>query len=270
MMTLDFTGKVAIITGANKGIGKCIAEMLAEAGANVVITGRHQEENDTVVTEINAKGKGKAVGIETDVTNEESVKNCVKKAQEAFGGKIDILVNNAGVTDKGLIEDKSLDEWNRVIGTDLTGTFLCTREVMPIMKQQHYGRIVIIASTVGKRMAYLGGCAYTTAKAAQFGFARHIGVEGAMYNITCNAVAPGSTLTPLHKTHTPPETIAKKAAQNPMGRLGEPEDQAYATLFLLSDYAAYINCAELVVDGGGLWNYMDSPTYHRTLGKRQY
>ena len=83
-------------------------------------------------------------------------------------------------------------------------------------------------------------------------------------------VCPGSTLTPLHKTHTPPETIAKKAKQNPMGRLGEPEDMAYATLFLASDYASYINCAELTVDGGGLYNYMDSESYHKALSKREY
>lgn len=269
MMTLDFTGKVVIVTGSNKGIGACIAEMFAEAGAKVVVTGRHKEENDAEVARIRAAG-GTAIGVELDVRNEEQVKACVQKTLEEFGGRIDILVNNAGVTDKGLIEDKPLEEWNRIIETDLTGTFLCTREVMPIMKKQRYGRIVIISSTTGKRMAYLGGCAYDTSKAAQIQFARHIGIEGAMYGITVNCVCPGSTLSPLHKTHTPAETIAKKAKQNPMERLGECEDQAYATLFLASDYAAYINCAEITVDGGALYNYMDSESYHKALGKREY
>ena len=269
MMTLDFTDKVVLVTGANKGIGACIAEMFAESGAKVVITGRHKEENDFEVGKILAAG-GKAIGVECDVRDETQVKAAVEKTLEAFGGRIDILVNNAGVTDKGLVEDKSLEEWHRVIETDLTGTFLFTREVMPIMKKQRYGRIVIISSTTGKRMAYLGGCAYDSSKAAQIQFARHIGVEGAMYNVTCNCVCPGSTLTPLHKTHTPPETIAKKGKQNPMGRLGEPEDMAYATLFLASDYASYINCAELTVDGGGLYNYMDSESYHKALSKREY
>ena len=269
MITLDFTDKVVIVTGANKGIGACIAEMFAEAGAKVVITGRHQEENEAEAAKIKAAG-GTAIAVQLDVRDEAAVKACVQKTLDTFGGRIDILVNNAGVTDKGLIEDKSLEEWNRVLGTDLTGTFLCTREVMPIMKKQRYGRIVIISSITGKRMAYLGGCAYDTSKAAQFQFARHIGIEGAMYGITCNCVAPGSTLSPLHKTHTPPEVIAQKAKQNPMGRLGECEDQAYATLFLASDYAAYINCAEITVDGGGLYNYMDSESYHKALSKREY
>ena len=269
MMTLDFTDKVVLVTGANKGIGACIAEMFAEAGAKVAVTGRHQEENEAEVAKIREAG-GTAIAVELDVSNEESVKAAVQKTLDAFGGRIDILINNAGVTDKGLIEDKPLSEWHRVLETDVTGTFLCTREVMPIMKTQRYGRIVIIASTTGKRMAYLGGCAYDTSKAAQIQFTRHIGVEGAMYNVTCNCVCPGSTLTPLHKTHTPPETIAKKSKENPMGRLGEPEDQAYATLFLASDYASYINCAEITVDGGGLYNYMDSETYHKALSKREY
>ncbi len=269
MITLDFTDKIVFVTGANKGIGACIAEMFAEAGAKVIVTGRHQDENEAEVEKIKAAG-GEAIAVELDVRDEASVKAAFAKALEAYGGRIDILINNAGVTDKGLIEDKPLDEWHRVIETDLTGTFLCTKEVMPIMKTQRYGRIVIISSTTGKRMAYLGGCAYDSSKAAQIQFARHIGVEGAMYGITCNCVCPGSTLSPLHKTHTPAETIAKKAKQNPMGRLGEVEDQAYATLFLASDYAAYINCAELTVDGGGLYNYMDSETYHKALGSREY
>ena len=269
MITLDFTGKVVFVTGANKGIGACIAEMFAEAGAKVVVTGRHQDENEAEVAKIKEAG-GTAIAVELDVRDENSVKVAFEKALEAFGGRIDILINNAGVTDKGLIEDKTLEEWNRIIETDLTGTFLCTREVMPIMKKQRYGRIVIISSTTGKRMAYLGGCAYDSSKAAQFQFARHIGIEGAMYGITCNCVAPGSTLSPLHKTHTPAETIAKKAKQNPMGRLGECEDQAYATLFLASDYASYINCAEITVDGGALYNYMDSESYHKALSTREY
>ena len=269
MMTLDFTDKVVIVTGSNKGIGACIAEMFAEAGAKVVVTGRHQDENEAEAEKIRAAG-GTAIAVQLDVREEESVKACVEKTLEEFGGRIDILVNNSGVTDKGLIEDKPLDEWHRVIETDLTGTFLCTKEVMPIMKKQRYGRIIIISSTTGKRMAYLGGCAYDSSKAAQIQFARHIGVEGAIYGVTCNCVCPGSTLTPLHLTHTPPETIAKKGKQNPMGRLGTVEDQAYATLFLASDYAAYINCAEITVDGGGLYNYMDSETYHKSLNSREY
>ncbi len=265
MMNLDFTGKVAIVTGSNKGIGQCIAEMFAESGASVVVCGRKDEDTKKVVDGILSKG-GKAIGVHVDVSSEDEVKAMVQKTLDTFG-HVDILVNNAGLNGKGLIENTSLAEWHRVIEADLTGTFLCTREVMPHMKKQHFGRIINISSTVGKRRGYLGGCPYSAAKAGQLALTRHIGVEGGYYNVTCNAVCPGSTSTPLHKYMTPPEVQAKKAAQNPMGRLAEPEDQAWLTLFLASDYAGYINCQEISVDGGALINYLDPKTYHETLNK---
>ena len=269
MMQFDFTDKVVFVTGGSMGIGEAICKQFAEAGAKVAVAGRNMDNIQRVVDEITAAG-GTAIPVPCDIRKEEDVKAAVQKTLDAFGGRLDILVNNAGVVDSGLVEKKSLEEWNRVIDTDLTGTFLCTREVMPIMKKQHFGRIIIIGSIVGKRTGILSGVAYTAAKAGQIGFSHQCAVEGAPFNVTCNVVNPGSTLTPLQVHHTPAETLKNKAKMIPAGRLGTPEDMANATLFFASEYANYINGAHIDVDGAWLYNYVSSEKYYEMLGEELY
>lgn len=239
------TGQTAIVTGASRGIGRCVALALAEAGAEVVVNyARSAEAAEAVVAEILAAG-GQAYALKADVAEEDAVETMVKSVLER-SGRIDVLINNAGITRDGLLMRMKTDDWQAVINLNLTGVFLCTRAVTRTMLKQKSGRIINITSVVGL-MGNAGQANYAAAKAGVVGLTRSAAKEMASRGITVNAVAPGFIATDMTKDL---DAEAIRAAI-PLGRFGHPEQVAGTVRFLAADpAAAYITGQVLQVDGG--------------------
>ena len=244
-MQPDFSGRVAIVTGASRGIGKAIALALAGSGAAVVAVARG-DQGQTTADAIVAAG-GKAIGRSVDVGDGAAVDALVKEAVEAFG-KVDILVNNAGITRDGLLLRMKRDDWDAVLQTNLSGAFVCSQAAIKVMIRQRYGRIVNISSVVGQA-GNAGQANYAASKAGLIGFTKSLAREVASRNITANVVAPGFIDTDM--TRAVPETVQKAWLDDiPLGRLGKPEDIADAVCFLASEKASYITGHVLAVNGG--------------------
>jgi 3-oxoacyl-[acyl-carrier protein] reductase len=243
----NLTGKTAIVTGASRGIGAEIARNLASAGAKVVVNySGSQEKAESVVADIQANG-GEAIAVQANVSDADAVKAMVEETMKAFGS-IDILVNNAGITRDNLMMRMKDDEWDDVINTNLKGVFICTKAVTRQMMKQRSGRIINIASIVGV-MGNAGQANYVAAKAGVIGLTKTTARELASRNITANAVAPGFITTDM--TDKLGEDIQKNMlAQIPLGRFGNPEEVAKATLFLASDDSSYMTGQTLHLDGG--------------------
>ncbi len=239
-------GKKAVVTGAAQGIGQAIAEMLAQAGADVVVAdldaGRCQETVDRV-----KKHNRQALAISTNVGQWDDVKAMVDQVVKDWG-RIDIFVNNAGITRDGLVVRMKEEDWNVVIQVNLTGTFYCIKAALGPMSKQRYGRIINMASVVGV-MGNAGQANYAASKAAVIGLTKTIAREYASRNITVNAVAPGFIDTAMTQAlgDDVREMLSK---QIPLGRLGQPNDIAEAVKFLASDAANYITGQVLHVNGG--------------------
>jgi NAD(P)-dependent dehydrogenase (short-subunit alcohol dehydrogenase family) len=239
-------GKVAIVTGAASGIGEACAQAFARAGARVALFDR-----DATALAAAARAIDGALGVVVDVADRESVEAGVQKVCDAFGG-VDVLVNSAGVESTYTIERMPQQEWERVLGVNLTGVMLCTQAVVASMSARGGGAIVNIASIAGKRISFHGGAAYTASKAGVLGFTRHAAFEFGIRRIRVNAICPGPTLTPMIRRNATEEEIARTETIIPLGRWVQPSDIASAALFLAGDAAAMCTGTSIDVDGGVL------------------
>lgn len=244
-MLLD--GKVAIVTGASRGIGRSVALQLAKAGAKIVINyAGNSAAAENVKDDIIANG-GQAIVVQADVSNTEAVDNLVKQTLDTFG-QIDILVNNAGITRDSLLMRMKETDWDDVMNTNLKGVFNCTKAVAKIMMKQRSGNIVNMTSVVGL-MGNAGQSNYAAAKAGVIGFTKSMAKELAPRGITVNAIAPGFISTDM--TAVLSEQVKSDLADKiPLGRLGDPDDIANAVLFFVSGSANYITGQTLNIDGG--------------------
>jgi 3-oxoacyl-[acyl-carrier protein] reductase len=243
---LDLTGKVALVTGAAQGIGKAVAMLLAQRGADIIISDINLEKAEETSKEIAALGP-RAMAIRANVAVVEEVEKMVQSIIERFG-QIHILVNNAGIARDKLLLRMTEEDWDLVLDINLKGTFNCTKAVIRYMSKQRYGKIVNIASVVGE-MGNAGQANYSASKAGVIGFTKTIAREFASRGINVNAIAPGYIVTPMT------EVLPEKAKEDlkrmiPMERLGQPEDVAQAAFFLVSEASNYITGQVINVNGG--------------------
>tara|TARA_R110002095_G_scaffold67558_4_gene57487 strand:+ start:37 stop:810 length:774 start_codon:yes stop_codon:yes gene_type:complete len=249
MKLFDLTGRVAIITGGSKGLGAAMAEGLASAGAHVLLTSRHQAEVEAMAAQIENDYGTRAIGIQADVTNAEQVAAMTDRAISEFG-KIDILINNAGINIRGPIDELTLEEFQEVQNVNVTGPWLCTRSVVPHMKQAQYGRIINLASTLGL-VGMTNRTPYTASKGAVVQMTRAMGLELCEFGITCNAICPGPFLTPMNEPFAETEEIKKfivgAVALNRWARMEEIQG---AAIFLASAASSYMTGSMVTVDGG--------------------
>ena len=252
---MELKGKTAIVTGSARGIGEVIALVLAREGAKVVVNSRKAKDCEGVVQKIVSSG-GKAIAVGADVSKKADVAAMAAETIKQFGA-IDILVNNAGIEGTPcLTKELSEEQWDRVLGVNLKGVFLCCQAVIPQMMTQGKGRIVNIASTAAIRMTFFGSLDYTVSKHGVGGLNQHLAWELADSHITVNTVCPGGVQTPLMEAGTTPEyremTVKRLI---PLGRFTTIEEIGEAVSFLASDRAATITGQVLAVDGGLLTGF---------------
>lgn len=244
-MLLD--GKVALVTGGSRGIGRAVALELAKSGAKVVVNYAGNINAANEVCEVVTAAGGEAMAIQADVSDANSVDAMIKQVIEKYG-RIDILVNNAGITRDNLLMRMKEEDWDIVINTNLKGIFLCTKLVSRYMMKQKSGRIINMTSVVGIT-GNAGQSNYSAAKAGVIGFTKSMAKELASRGITVNAIAPGFISTDMTAVLSE-QVKTELAGQIPLGRLGEPEDIAAAVVFLVSNAANYITGQTIHVDGG--------------------
>jgi 3-oxoacyl-[acyl-carrier protein] reductase len=242
---IDLSGRVAIVTGASRGIGRATALALARQGASVVAAARG-DHAAAVAAAIEAGG-GRAVAVAVDVTDPAAVERMAATAAERFG-RVDVLVNNAGITRDQLMLRMKRDDWDAVVATNLTAAYTCVQAVLRPMIKQRAGRIITISSVVGQT-GNAGQANYAASKAGLIGFSKALALEVASRGITVNVVAPGLIETDMTRALAA-EAHESWAGRIPLGRLGRPEDVANAVCFLASDEAAYITGQVLAVNGG--------------------
>lgn len=242
---LDLNGKIAVVTGAGRGIGKEIALTLARAGAKIILT----DITDSVfeVAKKIEEIKSEAFPIKCDVSNVQQTENFTEAAIERFK-KIDILVNNAGIYPQKSFMEMTNDDWNKVLQVNLYGVFHCTKTVLPGMIKQKYGKIVNIASIAGAVVGFSNLVHYSASKAAVAGFTKSLALEIAQYGININAIAPG----PIDVSEIPVDEVifTQLTKTIPIGRMGKPADIANLVLFLVSDMSNFITGQCIVSDGG--------------------
>lgn len=247
-MEKGLEGKVAIVTGARRGIGRAIALKLAKEGASVVVTDLSKDDCEAVVKEIKGLGSN-GLAMKLDVTNEKDVKRVVESTKKKFG-RIDILVNNAGIFIQEDLEKMDSSTINKIIDVNLKGAVSFIKQVIPIMKKQRYGKIINIASIAGF-VSFEKSSIYCATKGAMVNMTRELAVELGKYRINVNGVAPGVIETKMTEGLLKDKKTKSELLKNiPYGRTGKPEDIANAVAFLASDESEYITGETIVVDGG--------------------
>lgn len=243
----DLTGKCAVVTGGSKGLGRAIADALAQAGANVAIVSRTPADLQRAADELCAHGR-RVLPVPADVTDEASIQAMVQQVVDQFG-QIDILVNNAGIGDTAAVAEMETAYWDQVMSVNLRGPMLCCKHVGPHMIGRRSGKIINVASVMAMRVArYMS--AYCASKAAIVQFTRALALEWIRHNVQVNALCPGYFLTDMNAEFFASERGKQFIAALPVGRLGEPRELQGAAVFLASDAASYVTGAALYVDGG--------------------
>ncbi|KGG81143.1 3-ketoacyl-ACP reductase [Caloranaerobacter azorensis H53214] len=244
---MNLNGKIALITGGSRGIGKAIALKLASLGANIVVNYTKSDAKAKEVIKLAEEMGVRAIAVKADVSNKDDVENFINKVLDEFG-RIDILVNNAGITRDNLLMRMKEEEWDDVININLKGTFNVTKTAIRSMIKQKSGSIINVASVIGIT-GNQGQCNYAASKAGIIGFTKSIAKEVAKKKVRVNAVAPGFINTDM--TDKLPDKVKEEyLTKIPLNRLGEPEDIANAVAFLASDLSSYITGQVLIVDGG--------------------
>lgn len=244
----ELAGRIAVVTGGGRGLGRAIALALSKAGAAVVLAGRNAESLEATAQELR-NAAGTADWRRCDVTREDHVR-ALGAAVRQLHGRVDILVNNAGVNVRKPVTDFSLAEWASVLDTNLTGVFLLCREFVPLMKGRGYGRIVNLTSIMS-HVALPGRSAYAASKAGLLGFTRALALELAAERITVNGISPGPVATEMNRPIIGnPELNAQFTARIPLGRWGAEEEIAHLARYLCSDQAGFITGTDIVADGG--------------------
>jgi 3-oxoacyl-[acyl-carrier protein] reductase len=241
--------KVAIVTGAGQGIGRTLAFGIAREGASLVIAEVDRESAMKVQVDLQASGHV-ALAVPTDVRREDSVNSMVARCLKEFG-RIDVLVNNAGIYPSSSVEDMAEEEWDRILGTNLVGAFLCSKAVVPKFLEQKSGRIISIVSGRALQGARYGAH-YAASKAGIIGFTKALALELAPHGITVNAICPGVTDTAQPRGHMNEEELYASAKQIPLGRIGQPEDLVGPAVFVASDAAAFVTGQTVIVNGGAI------------------
>ncbi|WP_069650234.1 3-oxoacyl-[acyl-carrier-protein] reductase [Caloranaerobacter ferrireducens] len=244
---MNLTGKIALVTGGSRGIGKAIALKLASLGANIVVNYTKSDTKAKEVIKLAEEMGVKAIAIRADVSNKDDVENFINKVLDEFG-RIDILVNNAGIARDNLLMRMKEEEWDDVININLKGTFNVTKAAIRTMMKQKGGSIINVASVIGIT-GNQGQCNYAASKAGIIGFTKSIAKEVAKKKVRVNAIAPGFIKTDM--TDKLPDKVKEEyLSKIPLNRLGEPEDIANAVAFLASDLSSYITGQVLIIDGG--------------------
>ncbi len=244
---MTFVGRTVLVTGAGQGIGAAIARSFAARGARVAVNDVQLATAEAVAHELVAAG-AEAMAVRADVASEAEVRSmCVLVGDRL--GTVDILVNNAGILGTLGAEELSLQAWQQTLSVNLTGAFLCCKMVLPGMKDRRYGKIVNISSLAGESGGILAGVDYSASKGGLLALTRKVALDAAAFGINVNAIAPGTTRTPMVDALSEADRAAL-ASRIPLGRLGTPDDIAYAAVFLASDEASFITGATLDVNGG--------------------
>lgn len=246
-MAEDFAGRVVLITGASRGLGRATAERFLERGAQVAVNVRTPGRAETLAQELGSNSHP-APG---DIGSAPVVRTLVADVVQRFG-RLDILVNNAAIASGTRIEQLSEDEWRATIDTNLTAAFLCIQAVVPAMKSQGHGRIINVSSLAGRSVSKLGGAHYTASKAGMLGLTRAAAKELGVHGITVNAVCPGLFDTELTHANASQERLDAVSQNFPIARLGKPEEVAELICFLASESAGYITGASFDINGGSL------------------
>ncbi|HEY8019557.1 MAG TPA: SDR family NAD(P)-dependent oxidoreductase [Thermoanaerobaculia bacterium] len=246
----DLEGRVALVTGAARGLGRAAAERMLAGGARVALNVRRPEQAEALAGAFEGR-QDRVLVVAGDVASSAAVEELVARVLDRFG-RLDILVNNAAAAYSTRFEQISEDEWRRALDVNLTAAFLCIRAALPSMKANGYGRVVNLSSTAGKSVSTLGGAHYTASKAGLLGLTRAAAKELGPFGITVNAVCPGLIDTELTREHATPAELAAHTRSFPIPRLGTAAEVADLICFLASEKAGYITGASVDINGGDL------------------